>query len=351
METQNELINDIKVAWTCPSNIAIVKYWGKKGNQLPCNSSLSLTLSNSYTKVVVALSEKTTPEAIQLSYFFEGEINEKFGQRVAKYLNDNAEYFPFLNQKAITIHSSNSFPHSAGIASSASAFGAIALAMLDISYTLDGKEKGTKFHEEASHLARLGSGSASRSIYPGFALWGENEQVPHSSNQFAIEIADVHPNFQHMKDAILIVEDEPKKVSSTVGHSLMNNHPFAENRFQQANERTAELVDILKNGDRNKLILLCESEALTLHAMMMTSSEYYLLVKPGTITAIEKIMAFRKRKNVPVCFTLDAGPNVHVLYPKEYEAIVEEFIKNELKNTYKSVIYDHVGIGPIKLKK
>ncbi|MGV3612231.1 MAG: diphosphomevalonate decarboxylase [Fluviicola sp.] len=349
METEKELMNQVKVTWRCPSNIAIVKYWGKKGNQIPCNSSLSLTLSNSFTTVEAELSDKTSDEAVQLSYFFEGEVNEKFGQRVAKFLNDNREYFPFVSDKAITIQSSNSFPHSAGIASSASAFGAISLALLDISYTLQGKEKDAAFYTEASNLARLGSGSASRSMFAGFAQWGENPLVPNSSNEYAIDITEVHPVFQNMKDAILIVEDEPKKVSSSVGHSLMNNHPYAENRFKQANERTAELVEILKTGNMDAFIHMCESEALTLHAMMMTSMDYYLLVKPGTITAIEKLMEFRKETNIPVCFTLDAGPNVHVLYPKAYETQVEEFIKNGLNDTYKKVIYDQEGSGPTKM--
>jgi len=349
METDKQVMNQVKVTWRCPSNIAIVKYWGKKGVQIPCNSSLSLTLSNSFTEVEAELTEKTSEDKVQLSYYFEGKINEQFGQRVAKFLIDNSAFFPFLNDKAITIHSSNSFPHSAGIASSASAFGAISLALLDITYLLQGKEKDDDFYNTASNLARLGSGSASRSMFSRFALWGENDKIQNSSNQHAIEIKDVHPIFQNMKDAILIIEDEPKKVSSSVGHSLMNNHPYAENRFKQANERTAELVNILKTGDIDAFIQITESEALTLHAMMMTSLDYYLLVKPGTIMAIEQLMEFRKEKNVPVCFTLDAGPNVHVLYPKEYETQVEAFIKNELASTYKKVIYDQEGAGPKKM--
>ncbi|MDX2359650.1 MAG: diphosphomevalonate decarboxylase [Crocinitomicaceae bacterium] len=349
MENSTEIMNQVKVKWRCPSNIAIVKYWGKKDIQIPCNSSLSLTLSNSFTEVEAELSEKTSGDEVQLNYYFEGELNEQFGQRVAKYLADNRSHFPFLSENAISIHSTNSFPHSAGIASSASAFGAIALAMLDITYTLEGKEKDTEFYQTASNLARLGSGSASRSMFPSYALWGANDKVAGTSNEYALEITDIHPTFKNMKDAILIVEDEPKKVSSSVGHSLMNDHPYASQRFEQANTRTAELVNILKEGNMDAFIQMCESEALTLHAMMMASSEYYLLVKPGTITAIEKLMEFRKESGVPVCFTLDAGPNVHVLYPAEYQEQVEAFINNELADTYKKVIFDQEGQGPQKM--
>lgn len=349
MGNQKELIKQVKVKWRCPSNIAIVKYWGKKGVQIPCNSSLSLTLSNSFTEVEAELSAKTSTDAVQLTYFFEGEVNEQFGERVAKFLFNNRDSFPFLEEYAITIHSTNSFPHSAGIASSASAFGAISLALLDISYELEGKEIDADFYSTGSNLARLASGSASRSMFSRYAMWGEHPAVPNSSDHNAIEITDIHPAFQSMKDAILIVDDEPKKVSSSVGHSLMNNHPYAATRFKQANERTAELIEILKTGDRKAFIHLCESEALTLHAMMMSSMDYYLLVKPGTIAAIERLIEFREKSNVPVCFTLDAGPNVHVLYPKEFESQVENFINNELTDTYKKVLFDEGGNGPIKI--
>lgn len=341
--------NLTKVKWRCPSNIAFVKYWGKKAIQIPCNSSLSLTLSNSYTEVEATLSEKTEDKAVQLAYYFEGELSDLFGRKVEKFLEDNIDSFPFLKDYAIRMDSINSFPHSAGIASSASAFGAIALAMLDFTYQFSQKELDDDFYNEASRLARLGSGSACRSIYPGYSLWGENEHIENSSNERAMPLTEIHPNFQNMRDAILIIEDEPKKVSSTIGHALMKNHPYAEARFKQANERTKELFEVLQNGDIEKFIQICESEALTIHAMMMTSSEYYLLVKPNTILAIEKMMQFRLEYIIPVCFTLDAGPNLHVLYPEKHADKVEDFIKNELNEICKDVIYDHEGTGPSKL--
>lgn len=349
MGNSTETTNQIKVKWRCPSNIAVVKYWGKKNVQIPCNSSVSLSLNDSYTEVEVSLHEKTTLETVELNYYFEGELNEKFGKRVAAYLADNIEDFPYLRMGAVTIRSTNSFPHSAGIASSASAFGAIALAMLDITYQLEEKELDDEFYNKASRLARLGSGSACRSIYPSFAVWGKNQMIENSSDDFAIEIKDIHPIFKNLRDAILIIDDEPKKVSSTIGHALMNEHPYAEQRFLQANKRSAEMVEILAEGDVDSFIHICESDALTLHAMMMTSSDYYLLVKPGTLIAIDRIMQFRLENLVPVCFTLDAGPNVHILYPDKFKDAVEEFIRTELNDTYKSVIFDHEGQGPQKL--
>lgn len=340
----------LALTWQCPSNIAIVKYWGKRANQIPCNSSLSLTLSNSYTEVKLALQKKETISPVELDYFFEGQKNEKFSERVAKYMQDNARFFPFLTDYAVRIDSENSFPHSAGIASSASAFGAIALSLYEATYRLENKELDQEFYHIASNLARLGSGSASRSMFANWAEWGKNTLIPGSSDEFAIPVTDIHANFSNMYDAILIVEDEPKKVSSSAGHSLMNNHQYADQRFLQANERTARLAEVLKNGDYAEFIHIAESEALTLHAMMMTSVDYYLLMKPGTLLAIERLLEYRRETGVPVCFTLDAGPNVHVLYPEQYKDKVESFIMNDLQDTYKKVIFDKQGTGPVSVK-
>lgn len=347
-----ESISNAKYRWRCPSNIAIVKYWGKKENQIPCNSSLSMTLSNSFTEVELELKEKTTSQVIELSYFFEGKRNIHFEQRVHQYLKDQVLDFPFLNQFHLTFHSTNSFPHSAGIASSASAFGAIALSILDAAQDFSKESISQEyFFKKASSLARLGSGSACRSMFSGYAVWGKNEAILGSNDEFAIELPKVHPNFQNMQDAILIVEKEPKKVSSSVGHSLMRNHPYAQVRFLQANERTKRLHEILLSGDFEDFIQITESEALTLHAMMLTSKDYYLLMKSGTLLAIEKIMEFRKETGIPICFTLDAGPNVHVLYAQDYKEEVNRFLNSQLTNCVQEIIFDNMGAGPNKMTR
>jgi diphosphomevalonate decarboxylase len=339
-----------KIVWRCPSNIAIVKYWGKKGIQIPCNASVSLTLSESYSEIELDFFNKKNDSPIELDYFFEGEKKVPFENRIRKYLSDHLNQFPVLNNYAIRINSHNSFPHSAGIASSASAFGAIALSLLDASFILKNQPRNDEFFKQSSQLARLGSGSACRSIYGGFVLWGKNKMMADSSNEFAIPITDIHQNFKQWHDAILIIDENPKKVSSSAGHSLMNKHVYAKSRFAQANERAAQIVKILSGGDYEEFIKIAESEALTLHAMMMTSGDYYLLMKPGTIIAIEKIMDFRRETKVPVCFTLDAGPNVHLLYPEDDKNTVASFINGELKGSVKKIIFDKMGNGPQKIK-
>ena len=335
--------------WRCPSNIAIVKYWGKKPNQIPCNASLSMTLQNAFSDVHLRLTPKKPGDAIELTYFFEGSEQPAFAKRIAGYLHANADRFPLLKNFALEMDSTNSFPHSTGIASSASAFGAIALAMLDAQYTLDGRKKDAAFTREASDLARRGSGSASRSVFPGFALWGAHSSVPQSSNEYAVGFEEVHPDFATLHDAIAIIDAAPKKVSSSAGHGLMNGHPYAKARFEQANARIPELLGILKTGDFDGFAQLTESEALTLHAMMLTSASHYMLIKPQTVESINRLWEFRKETGTRVCFTLDAGPNLHILYAKADKKKVDEFLKSGLSDCVTQVIYDHAGSGPERL--
>lgn len=338
-------------SWRCPSNIAIVKYWGKKAGQIPCNSSVSMTLTHAFTEVSLELFEKKSKDEIEFEYYFEGRKNDLFETRIRKYLSDQANFFPFLKNHALRMHSQNSFPHSSGIASSASAFGAIALALLDASEPSLASLASSDFLQRASHLARLGSGSACRSLFPGFVIWGKNDLIPASADIHAVEVPHLHPVFRNLHDAIVIVDSEPKKVSSSVGHSLMAHHPYAEARFAQANKRTSELINILSTGDFDAFIAITESEALTLHAMMMTSMRHYMLIKPATLHVIERIVEFRKETKIPICYTLDAGPNVHVLYADAYKEKVNNFLNIALRGSVKEVIFDILGAGPERVSR
>ena len=162
---------------------------------------------------------------------------------------------------------------------------------------------------------------------------------------------EVHPVFDNYQDAILLVDKGEKPVSSTVGHNLMHNHAYAASRFEQAVVNLSSLISILETGDLDAFVRLVESEALTLHAMMLTSNPYFILMKPNTLQIIDEIWEYRRETGIPVCFTLDAGANVHVLFPDKDKEQVHEFIKNDLSkycqdNRY---IFDSVGSGAIKL--
>lgn len=336
------------VTWKCPSNIALIKYWGKYGKQLPKNPSISFTLNNAYTETSISYRPGDSNK-ISFDFYFNGVKREDFKPKIQNLLTGIIEIYPFLEQLHLTINSSNSFPHSTGIASSASSMGAIALCLCTIEEKLFGITLSEDaFIQKASYIARIGSGSACRSLYEIASAWGEIADIQGSSNYYGIAVKDmIHPVFHAYHDDILIVSKEEKAVSSTIGHGLMDNNIYAENRYIQAKNRLHSLLPVMKTGDLESFCTIVEDEALTLHALMMTSNPSFLLMRPDTLSIIEKIKAFRHSTKIPLCFTLDAGPNVHVLYPDNFSEIVGDFISNKLSQHCSNfIIRDKVGKGP-----
>lgn len=342
------------VKWQSPSNIALVKYWGKYGNQQPRNPSISFTLTEALTEMEIIYQEKKDKsEILDIVFYFDGKKNEQFGARVKEYLYSLLPIFPFLKQLSMRIQSENTFPHSAGIASSASAMSAIALCLCSMEdnffHTLEGD---AEFERKSSYVARLGSGSACRSIYAEAALWGNMHSLGPSSDYYAVPIADqLHPIFKDYRDSILIVNKEEKSISSSAGHQLMETHPYAGVRYNIAEKNCDDLYAIMKRGDLEQFINIVESEAMQLHALMMMSNPSYLLLQPATISIIKEIQAYRTEKKIPICYTLDAGPNVHLLYPSRYFKEMELFIENRLLMYCEGnkIINDRVGPGPLEL--
>ncbi len=338
-----------RVRWRSPSNIALVKYWGKRGKQLPQNPSISFTLSECRSETFVTF-EKA--DRFGFSFFFEGKENPAFGAKIEKFLLENQAFFPFINQLKLKVESRNSFPHSSGIASSASSMSAFVMGLIEIENLLVGPSTGSGTLTKASYFSRLASGSAARSVFPKMALWGKTEAYEGSSDEYAVSLSDdIHPVFKTFCDSILIVSSEKKSVSSRAGHGLMEGNPYAPARYAQANENIKNLLTALKSGDLDTFINITESEALQLHALMMCSNPSYILMKPNTLRIIEEVRNFRNETHIPLCFTLDAGPNVHLLYPESEAEKVEHFIKDHLA-TYcveNKWIADHVGDGPKKL--
>ena len=131
----------------------------------------------------------------------------------------------------------------------------------------------------------------------------------------------------------------------------MHDHPFAKERFAQAHTNLNDLQTVFKEGNLKRFVEIVESEALTLHAMMMTSMPYFILMKPNTLQIINKIWEFRAITNSNICFTLDAGANVHVLYPESEKEQVYQFIKDELVAYCENEQYlcDRIGLGAKQL--
>lgn len=343
-----------KVAWKAPSNIALIKYWGKFGEQLPTNASLSFTLKKSITETTIEYTYSERKER-SLKLYFDGKRHSKFEGKTNQIITERLlKYLPWLEYTQLNITSWNSFPHSAGIASSASSMSAFALCLLSIEEELmKSVFRKKEFFKNASFIARLCSGSACRSVYEGFNLWGSVEEIVDASDAYAIPVTDVVDSFYHtIHDAILVVSPEEKTVSSTKGHSLMKNHPFASGRHQQARDNLYELLNIMKTGYQDNFFRIIENEALSLHALMMSSIPGYLLLKPDTLHILEKIHKFREKEGIAVGFTMDAGPNVHLLYFEKDKKNIKNFIKGELLEYCEKEqwIDDKYGPGSQKIK-
>ncbi|MBS1572952.1 MAG: diphosphomevalonate decarboxylase [Bacteroidetes bacterium] len=332
-------ISSVEVTASCPSNIALIKYWGKYEGQIPANPSISYTLNHCHTITKI---EFFADEPFSVQTFLAGKEEVKFAEKIEKYFKNIELYLPWILKGKYIIKTENTFPHSSGIASSASGFGAIAKCLMDFDDIFsNGIEKEFKT-KKASFLARLGSGSACRSLYDGLVVWGETDEVMGSSDLFAVQYPNekIHPVFKNFNDWVLLIHEGQKTVSSTVGHGLMDANPYAERRFQEARENFVPMKEILKTGDLQKFIQLVEHEALTLHAMMMMSEPAFILMKTGTMEVINKIWNFRKETNLPLFFTLDAGANVHLLFPNNGQ-------ENEIKSYIESELLQHTQNGGV----
>ena len=250
----------MKVTWTAPSNIALVKYWGKYGVQLPKNPSISFTLKHSVTELSIEANKlEALNEQPSINFFFEGLENLKFKTKIVDILLTLTNKFPWLLNYHLDIRSTNTFPHSSGIASSASSMSALCLSLLSLDELITGKKLGREeFLILASELSRLASGSASRSLYGGLVSWGESKSIANSSNLFGTPFVAAADVFSDYCDSILIVDVDEKSVSSRAGHKLMESHPYREQRFKQAYDNHDRLISALVSGDLPTFIEIVE---------------------------------------------------------------------------------------------
>lgn len=321
------------LGWRAPSNIALVKYWGKKEGQIPCNPSLSVTLSDCWSETKLEYQKGN----FKVDYYFlEKEI---FSQnlKLKNFIQQATNCYPELLNYRFVFHSANNFPQGTGMASSASSYASIALCLLSLLKN-EGHFTGetSLFLDQASFLARLGSGSASRSLWGGFVSWGDQDLEKGAPN------LDIHPIFQTMKHACIIVSEEEKKVSSTQGHHLMNDHLFARERYRQAQENFQKLTLILKEGGWSDFQKIVFQEAMTLHALMMSASSPFILMEPLTL----ELLKVTRKSAFDFAITLDAGANLHLFYPKSQEKDATIWLQKISRSYSRQVLYNHVGSGP-----
>ncbi len=287
-------------------NIAFIKYWGDKDSQLriPANGSISMNLDNLITRTIVSFDPALTSDELQL----DGEIVSGLPcERVSKFLDHVRQMAGILDHAKV--ESENNFPTGSGIASSASAFAALSLA----ASTAAGLHLGEK---ELSRLARRGSGSACRSVPGGFVEWQVGKD---DASSYAVSIAP--PDHWELNDCIAVVSHEHKDTGSSQGHLLADSSLLQSVRVGDTSRRLDICRQAILTRDFNAFAEIVELDSSLMHAVMMTSQPRLLYWQPATLAVMQAVVEWRS-KGIPVCFTIDAGPNVHVLTPGDFSSSV-----------------------------
>ncbi len=278
-------------------NIAFIKYWGNRDDalRLPANGSISMNLDGLETLSTVCFNVELPLDEVKIN----GRIAEGNARtQVAKML-DEVRVLAGI-QLCATVDSQNNFPLGAGIASSASAFAALALA--------SSRAAGLILDEtDLSRLARRSSGSACRSIPGGFVEWkagtGDN-------NSYAISLAA--SDFWDLADCIAIISDEQKSTGSTEGHAQAYTSPLQAARVSDAPRRLQICRNAILTRDFAAFADIVETDSNLMHAVMMTSQPALFYWQPATLAVMQAIREARA-KGMPVCYSVDAGPNVHAI--------------------------------------
>jgi diphosphomevalonate decarboxylase len=289
------------------SNIAFIKYWGNRDEKLrlPANPSLSMNLAGLETATTVEFRPGLAEDEVVIG----GEAQAGAAKaRVSAHL-DHIRARAGLTIRA-RVTSRNNFPAGAGIASSASAFAALTVAGAAAAGL-------TLTERELSALARLGSGSAARSIPAGFVEWQLGD-APEAS--FAFSVAP--PDYWALRDVVAVISKAHKAVGSTGGHALAGTSPLQAARVASAPERLRVCREALLARDFAVLAEVVEADSNLMHAVMMTSTPPLYYWEPMTLGIMKAVREWRA-EGVPVCFTIDAGPNVHCLCPAEAAPEVE----------------------------
>jgi diphosphomevalonate decarboxylase len=292
-------------------NIALIKYWGNRDNalRLPANASLSMNLAGLETTTTVEFAEALKDDVVVIG----GEAQVGVARaRVSRHLD-------LIRERAglglhAQVESRNNFPAGAGIASSASAFAALSVA--------GAAAAGLALSEaELSALARRGSGSAARSVPDGFTEWrlGSGD-----ADSFAVSIAP--PQHWALADVIALISKRHKITGSTEGHSLAPTSPLQAARVASAPERLLQCKTALLAREFPALAEVVEMDSTMMHAVMMTSYPPLYYWEPLTLAVMQAVREWRA-EGLPVCFTIDAGANVHCLCLTEAADEVERRLR------------------------
>jgi diphosphomevalonate decarboxylase len=296
------------------SNIAFIKYWGVSDPVLniPLSNSISMTLADAFTTTTVVWDTRGQLRGDEIT--IDGKVQEgKSAERISRHL-ERIRVLGHATNRARVV-SQNNFPMASGIASSASGFAALTLAGctalgLDLTRT------------QMSALARRGSGSASRSLFGGYVEW---EQGRDDATSVARTIYP--PDHWALLDIVAIVSAAEKSVSSEHGHMLAATSPFNAARIDTLERALMDVRSALATCDLERLGRAIEHDALAMHGVMMTSNPSLLYWQPGTIEVMQAVRRWREQERIPVYFTIDAGPNVHLICEPEQRTAVTDRLR------------------------
>jgi len=291
-------------------NIAFIKYWGNRDNDLriPVNGSISMNLDSLTTQTTVEIQPNLPADKLIING---RDAARKATERISVVM-DLVRKMSNRNDYAL-VSTVNNFPVGSGIASSASGFAALALAA-SVAYGLILSEK------DLSRLARRGSGSACRSVPSGFVEWQAGTS---DYDSYAFTIAPME--HWDLVDLIAIVDKSHKKTGSTEGHQLAYTSPFQHARVEDAQRRLRMCKQALRDLDFTRFAEVVELDCLMMHAVMMTSTPDLMYWKPATLEVIQKVTSLRAQ-GLPVCYTIDAGANVHIITLKDNQSIIRDEI-------------------------
>ena len=321
----------MKATAVAPSNIAFIKYWGRKDEELrlPENASISMNLSNLLTTTTVEFNSNFKEDEIVIN----NQKEENEGNRAIKHL-DKIRALAKIKYKAKVV-TKNNFPTGTGLSSSASGFAALTVA--------GAKAAGLNFSKkELSILARQGSGSACRSIPDGFVEWLDGDT---SDTSYGVSLYS--ENYWDIVDVVAVVSKNKKEVSTTEGHKLAASSPFFPVRLERINEKINLIKKYMKEKNFQAFGELVEAEALELHAIMLTSIPSLIYWLPGTLKVMHAVKRWRQ-KGLQVYFTVNTGQDIHLIcQKKDTEKIVKK--AEEISDVKKTIInYPSKGAHLIK---
>ncbi len=326
---------------TVPSNIAFLKYWGKRDASLqwPANDSLSMTLN--------ALTTETSAKRIDGPdhiFKFEGEIHPRNSRLFAKAYKhlDRLAQLPEI-EGALEISTANNFPLGAGMASSASGLGALTLAALAAWLECPDFESLARRgfpRPRLANLARLGSGSAGRSLFGGYVCWRAGEKPE------AQTIVPAFPAAQWgLRDSVIVFAGNEKGISSSEAHEQAWSSPLFAPRLAGIPERLEAMEKAIQRRDLHLLGPLLEVEALEMHAVIMTAKPGHCYLNEQSLAFISALRDARRQRKIQAYFTIDAGPNIHLIHEEEAHQALLSWLETHWPGHL--LLHDKVGEGPL----